>query len=140
MRSGHCNSLFKAFFHNGRCLLQSKLCCKSYLSFVLSNPSRFQISTPITFGRFQLPILVLNLEKTPHLLETGMNNIFIHNQQSHCIPFTTIKHHTYEEIIRKLPPGPQHSLLSPAWFQPALHQGSSFPPCSTDHIKFIFSD
>ena len=96
---------------------------------------------PHYFLAFSIAYFSFELGKnTPSLLETVINNIFIHDQQSHCIPYTTIKHHTYEDIIRKLPPGPQHSLLSPSWFQPALHQGSSFLPGSTDHNKFIFSD
>ena len=75
-------------------------------------------SPPHYFWAISIAYFSFELRKnTPSLLETSMNNIFIHNQQSHCIPFTTIKHaharRNYKEAAT-WPPAqpPQPSLVS----------------------------
>ena len=120
---------------------------KSYLSSENDNQYLFKPLTvsnlhPHYFWAFSIAYFSFELGKnTPSPGNWYEQHIHIWSTvPSHTFYQSTIKHRTHEEIIRKLLPGPQHSLLSPAWFQPSLHQGSSFPPGSTDHIEFIFSD
>ena len=80
---------------------------------------------PHYFLAFSIAYFSFELRKnTPSLLETSMNNIFIHNQQSHCIPFTTIKHaharRNYKEAATWPPAQPPQPILVSARPPPGL--------------------